>query len=98
MEAERVFVSHADNRTELRAILDSRSFREAWSLLDMRRRLAEQVIETQLSSDALVSVRLNSQRIAVDERLDDLHQLTELPLPNNPDISADFKPDNIVTD
>lgn len=93
-EAEKVFVAHDKNRLELKAMLDSRVFQQAWGLLDMRRRLAEQVIETKLSSDVLVSVRLNSQRVGVDERLDDLYDLTEVPVPNNPDLAATFDPKN----
>ena len=94
-EAERVFVIHEKNRKELRAMLNSKVFRQAWDLLNMKRRLSEQVLESGgLAADEKVSVRLHSQRIAVDERLDDLIALTEIPQQPMSETPATFSADN----
>lgn len=94
-EARRVFTQHPQNRKELKAMLEHKTFKKALSVLELENRHADQLMEAAgMSADPIVSVRLNSQRIARAQLIDDLYALTETPREKGEDIPANFQPEN----
>ena len=90
-----VFTAHQNNRDELKNILNNPVFREAWHILDAERRLLEQRLETTfITRDGMHSARLNSARVAVDERMDDLFELTYQQVPKEPEVPATYGVDD----
>lgn len=90
-EAEKVFRSHAQNLEDLRSCLTNQAFKNALELLRGKRRFQESLIEASaLAGDALISVRMNSQRIGADGLIDDLWELTTPYRPPQEDIPADY--------
>lgn len=90
-EAEKVFRSHADNLNELRTCLSNNVFKGAVELLRAKRRLQETIIESAaLAGDALISVRMNSQRIGAEGLIDDLWEMTTPYKPAQEEIPATY--------
>lgn len=94
-ESRRLFVQHPKNRDELKALLEHKIFKKALAVLDLENRYADQVMEASgMAADPIVSVRLNSQRIARAQQIDDLYALTETPKEKGEDVPATFQPEN----
>ena len=90
-----VFTAHQTNRDELKQILNNPIFREAWHILDAERRYREQFMESELvARDGMFSVRMHAERVAVDERMDDLFELTYQQVPKEPEIPATYGADD----
>lgn len=64
-------------RKELEAALGCLAFREAIAIILERRRMNEARVDAVLDSDALCSVRINSQRVGAEGLLTDLHDMCE---------------------
>lgn len=93
-DAEKLFRSHADNRNELRQVLEHPSFRNAVELLKAKRRFEESMIESaSLAGAEVISIRLHSQRIGAESFLDDLWALTDPWVEPNPDLQPDYGTD-----
>lgn len=83
--AERVFRSHAENRTELAYAL--KMLIKPLMILDLKRRAVEQIHHANtLGSPDQVSIRLHSMKIGREELLDELWALTK-PLPQQAQVS-----------
>lgn len=79
-----------DLRKELEGALTCHAFREAINIILQRRRMNEARADAILDSDALCSVRLNSQRVGADGLLADLWDLCEPLRPIRPEEEAEF--------
>lgn len=77
-------------RKELEAALNCSAFREALAIILDRRRMNEARVDAVLDSDALCSVRINSQRVGAEGLLADLRDMCEPFQPNKVDEPADF--------
>ena len=77
-------------RKELEAALNCPAFREALAIILDRRRMNEARVDSVLDSDALCSVRINSQRVGAEGLLTDLRDMCEPFRPENTEEPADF--------
>jgi hypothetical protein len=75
---EEAFRRNDQARAELSEILSHDTLRSAFSIFFKKRRNLERVTESlAMGSDAVVSVRMNSQRIGIEAFVDFLQEMTE---------------------
>lgn len=77
-------------RKELEAALGCSAFREAIAIILERRRMNEARVDAVLDSDALCSVRINSQRVGAEGLLTDLRDMCEPFRPERVEDPPDF--------
>lgn len=77
-------------RKELEAALNCSAFREALAIILDRRRTNEARVDAVLDSDALCSVRINSQRVGAEGLITDLRDMCEPFIPQKAEEPPDF--------
>lgn len=81
VQEEEVFRNSEPHRKELEEVLNSEIFQTALHILYQKRIVVERATESlALGADAVVSVRMNSQRVGIEGFLAGLKELTQ-PLP-----------------
>lgn len=80
---EEEFRSDQASRSELEAILNSKTFLTAVDIYKNKRRVIEAVVESNLSADPICSVRINSQRIGAEGLLAEF-EIYSRPMPIPP--------------
>lgn len=83
------------SRAELSNAINCKAYRIAVEIVTKRRQMNESAVEAlnMLASDAIVSVRMNSQRIGMEGFINDLHALCEPPAIVSPPEKATYQED-----